>query len=815
MKRILLFVFLLTEFVASGQTKPSYFTPVATPYEWTWGRFKYGLRPPTDTLPTADSGSIAYKNGVWYGKINYWSALGGGGGASDSSLFATRYWTNSTFQPAGDYVTNSLLSANHYTKTQINSFFGGTTTIGGYNKANWDAVYASWSAAQALSPAGWATQRALVDTAAAIRSSLIGGGGGVGDMTKAVYDANNNGLVDALELTGVLIGNNTSTPTAITGTANQILRRNAANTAYEFYTPSYQAPLSGTGLVKSVGGTISYISDFSSDWNTAFGWGNHASAGYESQTNKSTSTSLGTSNTLYPSQLAVKTYVDNAVSGVTPSLTQYRLAIGGAGNVLTTNAAITGNRALVSDANGVPTHSATTATQLGYLSTTTSDVQTQINSNRDSVRKRYLGIRAINDTMFALQKWNGTAITEDTVVISLANGDKGDITVNNGWTNWTIDNGAVTNVKLASGIDAAKIADGSVSNAEYQYLNSVTSNVQTQIDSKQATLVSGTNIKTVNGTSLLGSGNITISGGTSTSSGTFKEIRFKWGVTTNAPASGDSVLQHDTLIGKDIEVYREGELQDSTSQYIFNGTTGTITFRPAEFTGERNTIKVYPSGTRTSVALTAPASFATTNRVALYTNTSKTVVGTDVTKWANADGNTALDYSQSDSGYPQDGGSNGLTFDGIAARKLYMTSIPTTQSAPITIYMRVKVNAFPSALFAPSGSAYGVFFDVSNTYFNPAGSGYGVVTSGISSATWHTVVITWDGSTANKVYVDGTLLGTAGGSPSGSALDFAILNAQSAGTYFNGNVLGLAIFSVVHDATTVATQTPLFNTVVQ
>jgi len=43
---------------------------------------------------------------------------------------------------------------------------------------------------------------------------------------------------------------------------------------------------------------------------TAFGWGNHASAGYQTLANLSTSTSLGTSNILYPSQNAVKVYAD-------------------------------------------------------------------------------------------------------------------------------------------------------------------------------------------------------------------------------------------------------------------------------------------------------------------------------------------------------------------------------------------------------------------------------------------------------------------------------------------------------------------------
>lgn len=52
------------------------------------------------------------------------------------------------------------------------------------------------------------------------------------------------------------------------------------------------------------------------NWNTAYGWGNHASAGYELQSNKSTAIILGTSDVLYPSQKAVKTYVDNALSAI-------------------------------------------------------------------------------------------------------------------------------------------------------------------------------------------------------------------------------------------------------------------------------------------------------------------------------------------------------------------------------------------------------------------------------------------------------------------------------------------------------------------
>jgi hypothetical protein len=63
---------------------------------------------------------------------------------------------------------------------------------------------------------------------------------------------------------------------------------------------------------------------------------------------------------------------------------------------------------------------------------------------------------------------------------------------------------------LPTGIDAAKISTGVVSNAEFNYLDGVTSAIQTQINAKQDTLVSGTNIKTINSTSILGSGNLNV-----------------------------------------------------------------------------------------------------------------------------------------------------------------------------------------------------------------------------------------------------------------------------------------------------------------
>tara|TARA_R110001583_G_scaffold179444_1_gene336254 strand:- start:2580 stop:3602 length:1023 start_codon:yes stop_codon:yes gene_type:complete len=173
----------------------------------------------------------------------------------------------------------------------------------------------------------------------------------------------------------------------------------------------------------------------------------------------------------------------------------------------------------------------------------------------------------------------------------------------------SIANNSITNAKLATGIDAVKLADGSVTNAEFQYINSLTSNAQTQISAKAPTAsptFTGTvvlpnvpaivttqlNLKaptanptftgTVTASALTTSGQITSNG------------NIQMG--TGAKITNIKNLQHEvSTSGVDID-FSENQLQTMS---IASNTTFTTTNRAV---GLSKTIRIITDGTTRTLA---------------------------------------------------------------------------------------------------------------------------------------------------------------------------------------------------------------------
>jgi hypothetical protein len=122
---------------------------------------------------------------------------------------------------------------------------------------------------------------------------------------------------------------------------------------------------------------------------------------------------------------------------------------------------------------------------------------------------------------------------------------------------------------IPSGVDASKISTGVISNAEFDYLNGLTDNIQTQFTGKQQTLVSGTNIKTVNSNSLLGSGDVAVQA-TLVSGTNIKTIN-----STSLLGSGDISVAPAT--GINATAIADGSVTSTEFQYINSLTSNAQT----------------------------------------------------------------------------------------------------------------------------------------------------------------------------------------------------------------------------------------------
>ncbi|MBK7883525.1 MAG: hypothetical protein IPJ81_06800 [Chitinophagaceae bacterium] len=134
-------------------------------------------------------------------------------------------------------------------------------------------------------------------------------------------------------------------------------------------------------------------------------------------------------------------------------------------------AALTASRIVITDGSGfilaADTATYPSLTELSYVKGVTSAIQTQLDSKASS---------SLTDSHIFVG--NGSNIATDVAM-------SGDVTINNTGVT-AISAGVIVNadVNASAAIDATKIADGSVSNTEFQYLDGVISPIQTQIDTK-------------------------------------------------------------------------------------------------------------------------------------------------------------------------------------------------------------------------------------------------------------------------------------------------------------------------------------------
>ncbi len=175
---------------------------------------------------------------------------------------------------------------------------------------------------------------------------------------------------------------------------------------------------------------------------------------------------------------------------------------GGASTITDSN--LTASRALVSDTSGKVAVSAVTSTELGYVDGVTSNIQTQLNAKQATIAG------------------GATTITSSNLTVSRA---------------------------LVSDT-SGKVAVSAVTSTELGYVDGVTSNIQTQLNAKQATIAGGaTTITTSNLTTSRAlvsstSGKVAVSAVTST------ELGYLDGVTSNIQTQLDSKVSgiYDVVI---------------------------------------------------------------------------------------------------------------------------------------------------------------------------------------------------------------------------------------------------------------------------
>jgi len=341
-----------------------------------------------------------------------------------------------------------------------------------FRVAGTDALSLTETVATFSSLAGTGTRMVVASNTGAISTQAIPGGGG-GSVTGVAVGTSNgfagtsdgNAVVPTLTLTTTVNGMAKGNGTALSAAT--------ANTDYTL--------LNGTGLVSVNGSTTPVYNTTSS-----------AISGIISDETGSGAMVFGTSPTIATPTVTGSLTNSNSIPFVLSSPTTVDFHQSGAGTVRFVNDAFSAVNMSITNAGDVGVRGALTVTgaaSASNLSGTNTGDQTTITGNaatatalqtaRNIQGVSFNGtadINPINGTGFV--KASGTTLSYDNSTYLTGNQT---VTLSGAVTG----SGATSiSTTLASGIAATKIADGSVTSTEFQYINTLSSNAQNQIDAK-------------------------------------------------------------------------------------------------------------------------------------------------------------------------------------------------------------------------------------------------------------------------------------------------------------------------------------------
>jgi uncharacterized protein YifE (UPF0438 family) len=293
-----------------------------------------------------------------------------------------------------------------------------------------------------------------------------------------------NGII-SLDNSRIFVGNasNIATGVVLSGDAT-ISNTGVLTIADDAITTSKIGDTQVTNAKLATGIDATKLADGSID-NTEFQYLNGVTSNIQTQLNSKVSGTLSNTNIFVGNASNLATGVamsGDATISNTGVLTIANNAITTAkiGNTQVTNAKIANGVAATKIANGTVDN-----TEFQYLDGVTSNIQVQLNSKVSGTLTNtniYVGNASNVATGVAM---SGDATISNTGALTIAN---------DAITTAKIGNLQVTNAKLATGIDATKLADGSISNTEFQYLDGVSSNIQTQLDAKMTNALTNSNI---------------------------------------------------------------------------------------------------------------------------------------------------------------------------------------------------------------------------------------------------------------------------------------------------------------------------------